>query len=144
MHVDRAMTRDVIWIQPDDDIGAAFELMTKLSIRHLPVIDGTVLVGMLSDRDVLLRAHVKPDGSIDVPPVPAAQVMSHPVLTCGPDATVGEVAAMMIRNKIDSVPITQEDGELTGLVTSTDLLHLLLDGRDEELLPFEFHLRTAV
>ncbi len=141
MRASQAMTRDVIWIQPSDPIDAAFDLMSKLSIRHLPVLDGVTLVGMLSDRDILLRAHELGDGRLDVPPTPAEQVMSQPVLTCPPTATIAEVAALMLRQKIDSVPIVLEDGELVGLVTSSDLLQLLLERGEEEPLPFEFRLR---
>ena len=49
----------------------------------------------------------------------------------------------MLEHKIDSIPIVDYSGSLTGLVTSTDLLALLVDHDEAQMLPFDFRLRTA-
>lgn len=127
------MTRDIIWLEPDDSIEAAYDLMAKLSIRHIPVVEGSRIVGMLSDRDVLTWGNVK-HGVLTLPKMPIAEVMARMLITCPPSATVAELAALMLQHKIDSIPIVDEGNELLGLVTSSDLLTLLAEGeRIEEV-----------
>jgi acetoin utilization protein AcuB len=143
MKAHAAMTRDVVCIAPADDLDAAHAIMERLSIRHLPVLDGETLVGILSDRDVLLFAQLEEDELV-VPTIPVQHVMTPTPITVGPNATVGAVADLMLSNKIDSVPVVDANGKLVGLVTSSDLLELLRtrDDRENKVLPFEWHLRT--
>lgn len=150
MRATAAMTRNVICIQPDDSLEDAYSLMKEWNIRHLPVLEETVLVGMLSDRDVLLHASKKEIGGglieVHVPRVPVRQVMSRGLLTCRPTSSVAYVAGLMAEQKIDCVPVTDMDGRMIGLVTSTDLMQLLRDRDDVggKVIPFEFNLRTEV
>ena len=64
-------------------------------------------------------------------------------VTCLPNTAVRQVAQLMLQHKIDSIPIVSYSGALSGLVTSTDLLGLLVDLDEAQLLPFDFRLRTA-
>ena len=65
-------------------------------------------------------------------------------VTCLSNASVSQVAKLMLEHKIDSIPIVSYSGTLTGLVTaSTDLLALLVEQHEAQLLPFDFRLRTA-
>ncbi len=143
-----AMTRQVICIKPTDPLNAAHALMNEWGIRHLPVLEHGRLVGILSDRDVLMRAAADPahgpGGALRVPAVEVAQAMTTHPITCRPASSVSYVAGLMVEYKIDSVPVTDAEGRLVGLVTSTDLLQLLRDRGEEahQIIPFEFHLRT--
>ena len=56
MKVLAKMTRDVVTVAVDDDIGMAFELMIDGNFHHLPVVDAGAVVGIISDRDILLHA----------------------------------------------------------------------------------------
>lgn len=144
MRIDSAMTREVIWIEPTDDLVVAHGLMTGLGIRHLPVIDKGRLVGILSDRDIRAFSTVK-DGFLSVPDLEVAEVMTRDLVTCPPTASVSEVGEKMLKNKIDSIPIVSDDGTLAGLVTTADMIQLLID-REESVpkkLPFEFTLVEA-
>ena len=139
------MTRDVVWIEPGDDLQLAWGLMCRLSIRHLPVVERSRLVGILSDRDVLAFAGVR-DGLLEIPQVPVSEAMTCDVVTCGPGEPVSAIGERMLRNKFDSMPIVEEDRFLVGLVTSSDLIQLLVDrerGRSEPL-PFDFELRNGL
>ena len=65
-------------------------------------------------------------------------------MTCFANASVSQVAKLMLDHKIDSIPIVSHSGSLTGLVTSTDLLGLLVDQDEAQVIPFDFRLRRAV
>jgi acetoin utilization protein AcuB len=102
--------------------------MTREHIRHLPVVRAGALIGMLSDRDVLARGTIGTDGTVHVPPhTTVAEAMTPtPLLTCEASTDVQELARAMTEQKIDAIPVVH-GLRLVGLVTSTDLLGLLLD-----------------
>jgi acetoin utilization protein AcuB len=127
------MTRNVVIVSPSVSVGAAAKMMSRLRIRHLPVVESGRLAGILSDRD--LAKHSR--GTT------CAEAMTPSPITCAPDAPIGRVARLMIDGKIDSVPVVGSKGELIGLVTSADLLSLLVDRTELQALPFDFQLRLA-
>jgi CBS domain-containing protein len=133
MHTSALMTRDVVVASPTLSVGVAARLMRRLHVRHLPVVDDRKLVGILSDRDLIKHAA---DAS-------CGQAMTPAPVTCSQDASVGRVASLMLEHKIDSVPVVSVSGTLIGLVTSTDLLGLLVDRAQAQVLPFDFKLRLA-
>lgn len=140
----QAMTRNVVCIHPTDSLESAKDVMGEWEIRHLPVIEGGKLVGILSDRDILLHTTVGVSGDQVVTDIEVGEVMTHDVVTCYPSDSIAKIATIMTERKIDSLPVVESDGELVGLVTSTDLLELLKEkdvldsGR---LIPWSYHLR---
>ena len=141
MRIDAAMTREVIWIEPTDDLVLAHGLMTGLGIRHLPVIENGRIAGILSDRDIRSFSSVK-DGFLSVPDLLVSEAMTRDLITCPLTASVSDVGEKMLQNKIDCVPILSSDGTLAGLVTSSDLIQLLIDREESasKRIPFEFKL----
>jgi CBS domain-containing protein len=137
------MTREVIVIRPDFPLGYAWELMRTRHIRHLPVAIEGDLFGMLSDRDVLTWATRAPSGELVVPDVSVRAAMTRPVLTCARGATVSHIARTMTEHKIDALPVVDDEGRLVGIVTSTDLMALLIERKDAQVLPFDFELLTV-
>jgi acetoin utilization protein AcuB len=131
------MTREVIVVIPELPLSAAWTLMERRRIRHLPVVRGETLLGILSDRDVLLHARRGPGGQLDVPRDPVGGLMTPSPVTCEPSTTVAELVHIMTERKIDAIPVVSDD-KLVGLVTSTDLLLLLLDFDRDHQLPFDF------
>jgi len=91
------------------------------------------LVGILSDRDLLKHT----------PGTSCGAAMTAAPVTCSSNASVSQVAQLMLEHRIDSIPIVGYSGVLTGLVTSTDLLALLVDRNEAQVIPFDFRLRTA-
>jgi acetoin utilization protein AcuB len=131
------MTTDVVVVPPGLSLSAAYAVMERLRIRHLPVVRAGALVGILSDRDVLARATLREDGSLDVPEDAVALAMTPAPITCEPTTSVAEIARIMTERKIDAVPIMR-GSRIIGLVTSTDLMLLLVGVREACALPFGF------
>src|SRR5690606_32608614 len=110
-----SMTRDVTVIPSNFGLHAAYELMQRRRMRHLLVVRGGALVGILSDRDVLLHATPGTDGAPVVPASPVANAMTPHPITCEPTTTVAELAKIMTEHKIDAVPVLNGPGRLVGL-----------------------------
>lgn len=121
----QAMTRDVICISPNEALEAAHDIMGEWDIRHLPVVEDGRLVGILSDRDVLLHSSKGAGNEWDVEEVDVGEVMTPDPITCSPTDSIAHIASVMTERKIDSLPVVEDDGDLVGLITSTDLLELL-------------------
>ncbi len=122
------MTLELRCIDEDTPIDVAWNQMQHMRVRHLPVVEGKRLVGMLSDRDLLQRATRGIDGKLRFPDLCAAEAMTFHPKTARPDASVAALAAQMVEGHIDAIPIVSPGGELLGLVTSADLLMLIAAG----------------
>jgi acetoin utilization protein AcuB len=132
------MTRLVVVVPPQITLDLAWDVMQKRRIRHLPVVQGGTLLGILSDRDVLVRARLTDDGTISVPSTPVVHAMTPSPATCEPDQSVSSIVRVMTERKIDAMPVLDARERLVGLVTSTDLLLLLIEPDSERPLPFTF------
>jgi acetoin utilization protein AcuB len=109
-----------ITIGAGDSLGTAQRVMARSHVRHLPVISGSRLVGMLSERDVLAaRARAGADDDWWAQPVEAA--MSTPPQTAAPDDSLTEIAGRMAVSKIGAMPVV-ELGQLLGIATVSDVL----------------------
>jgi acetoin utilization protein AcuB len=141
MQVHVPVTRDVLVIPPSISVANGWKLLGQRHIRHLPVVSDGKLVGIISDRDCLRLAHNTPSGELAFVDRAVGDIMTLDPVVCAPTDTVAEVCRVMIERKIDSLPVVA-DGRLVGLVTSTDLLELLVH-REKERLPFAFHVELA-
>jgi CBS domain-containing protein len=139
MKAGAAMTREVICVEADDTLTDAYQIMTEREIRHLPVVEGRKLIGILSDRDILRYANAE-DPGIDVPEYPIELAMTPNPMTCRLGTEVAAIGTAMIENKIDCLPVVDDAGELVGLVTSTDLVEMLVarEAPAARPLPFSF------
>ena len=134
------MTRKVFVVPPDLALSAAWDLMSRKHFRHLPVVSGQALIGMLSDRDILARATME-QGTIRIPDMPVIEAATPWPHVCAPNTNVRDVVHLMTEKKIDAVPVVDVANRLVGLVTSTDLLLLLISLDEARVpLPFTFHL----
>lgn len=144
MEASQIMIRDVLIVAPETSLETAWRVMQRHRVRHLLVVSGGSLLGILSDRDVLVRASLADDGAVVVPLVAVASAMTLSPVTCEADTSVGAIAALMIDRRLDAVPLVSAADSLVGLVTSTDLLALLAERPPEERLPFRFAVEEAV
>jgi acetoin utilization protein AcuB len=124
MRAAEIMTKDVHTVPPEMAASDAWELMRRQRIHHLVVRGGTRVVGVLSDRDAGGRG----GASLRARSV-VADLMTAPVVTTDPDATVRQIANLMRGRTIGCLPVTTR-GRVVGIVTVSDLLALLGRGVD--------------
>jgi CBS domain-containing protein len=127
MNVEAVMTRDVAVVNPTDSVRAAAAVLKQLNIGSAPVCNGRSLVGMLTDRDIAVRAVA--DGR-DPLNTPVEQVMTRDVVYCFEDQDVQEVADAMAASQVRRMPILNRQHELVGIVSLGDLA---VDLADDEL-----------
>jgi acetoin utilization protein AcuB len=127
--VGKWMSKHVFSIRPHDELMDAVEIMTANRVRHVPVIDGDRLVGIISDRDVrnaLPKRRNVPDRSCDLSlSKPAAQAMTKHPMTIPVAFSIHEAAEIMCREKIGALPVV-DDGRIVGIITTEDLLWALM------------------
>ncbi len=132
------MQTKVVTVGVGERLSTVEDIMRLGRVRHMPVVHGGQLVGVLSQRD-LLRASLSELGSFGsdarrafLHGIAIADVMSKPPITITPRHHVREAARLMATHKIGCLPVV-EGGLLMGLITETDVLGWVARG-----LPSEF------
>jgi CBS domain-containing protein len=119
MKLSEIMTHPVEVIQPDDSLRVAAKKMRDRDIGFLPVCDGETLLGVLSDRDITIRALA--DG-MDVNIMLGRDLMTTPAIYCYEDQDVSEAARIMEEHQIRRlVVLSREDERLVGVISLGDL-----------------------
>jgi CBS domain-containing protein len=136
MKVVDVMTQNPLSMTPSETVGQADEIMSENRIRQLPVVDGSTLVGIITDRDI--RSFLD-SGSLLVPDARAKalateikEVMSTDPLTLSPDDDLQEALELLIEEKIGGIPVMDQAEGLVGIVTYVDVLRCFLDLLREE------------
>src|SRR5215212_7149624 len=119
MKLAEIMTREVEVMQLDDSLQSAAKKMRDRNIGCLPVCDGTELMGVLSDRNITIRALA--DG-MDVNVMMGRDLMTTPAIYCFDDQDVSEAARIMEENQIRRlVVLSRDDNGLVGVISLGDL-----------------------
>ena len=114
MLVNEAMSRDVRVANPKQGIREAAKIMAEIDAGALPVGDNDRLVGMITDRDIAIRAVALGKG----PDTPVSEVMSsEQVLYCYEDDELDKVAKNMGDEKVRRLPVVNKDKRLVGIVS---------------------------
>lgn len=124
MPVDEFTTPDPVTANEDMMIDELRGLMERHGIRHVPVVRGDAVVGVISDRDVRLVAGLTAAEKLQVR---AADIMAPDPLTVSADTPLDEVAYAMSEKKVGSAIVRDEDGQLVGIFTATDALNALIE-----------------
>lgn len=120
-------------LRPRDTLAKALKLLRSEGIRHVPIVAGEAVVGIVSDRDVrralgrlpLARQWEGPAGTHGVIDARLEEIMTQDVVTAEPGEALAGVADRMVTSKIGALPVL-DDGQLVGIITETDLLEVFL------------------
>ena len=117
MKIKDVMTTDVVVAGPEQTIADAARMMARCDAGALPVGEDDRLVGMITDRDIAIRAVAR-----DLPPdTPVRECMSKEVLYCFQDEDVEHVADNMGEQKVRRLPVLDREKRLVGIVSLGDL-----------------------
>jgi CBS domain-containing protein len=122
------MQTKVVTITAGERLSTVEDIMRLGRVRHMPVVKGGELVGVVSERDLLraslsnIHAFGDDERRAFLHVVEIGEVMSRPPVTIRSDASVEEAAGQMADRKIGCLPVVDELGRLVGLVTETDVL----------------------
>jgi CBS domain-containing membrane protein len=129
------MTHEVQTVGRNDQLAVADTLMKQSRIRHLPVLDADGMVcAVVSQRDLFRGALLRALGfggraeDAMLRQVAVKEAMSEEIHTATPDLSVADAARTMIERRIGCLPVV-EGGKLVGMVTETDFVRLVADGR---------------
>jgi acetoin utilization protein AcuB len=131
MKIADLMSTKLYTVSPDDSVEGAVRLLQQRGVRHLLVLDGHDLVGILSDRDLkraldttkAKRKKVLNLGGLYflLEPILVREIMTRDPTSVGPDTTAQQAASTMVKNRFGALPVVKA-GKLIGIVTETDLL----------------------
>ena len=117
MKVSKCMTRDVELVSPTQTIREAAQMMAELDAGALPVQQDDRLVGMITDRDIAVRAVAQGKS----PETPVRDVMSPELLYCFDDEEIEDVSRNMGEVKVRRLPVVNRDKRLVGIISIGDL-----------------------
>ncbi len=148
MLVSNGMSKDVITIDVDDSMQEAVNSLKQHEIRMLPVMKKGKLVGIVTDRD-LKKASASDATTLDIheliyllAKIKVQSVMTKDPITVPQDYTVEETAEVLLENKISGAPVVDQNGDVVGTITQTDLFKVLiaLTGVGNRGIQFAFQL----
>jgi len=125
------MTSDVITLNHTDNLETAEQLFREKNIRHIPVVSGKSVIGMLSLTDLLRIsfADAASEENVDTTVYKMftlEQVMAKKIVSISSDTTIKEAAEILSKKEFHALPVV-DNGELTGIATTTDMINYLLD-----------------
>jgi CBS domain-containing protein len=116
--ISEIMSTDVRVVEPQETLRRAAEMMVRLDVGALPVVTDNQLMGMLTDRDIVVRgvaAGLSPDAGC------VSDVMTREVLYCTADQDTREVLELMGEKQVRRLPVVDDDRHLVGIVSIGDL-----------------------
>jgi CBS domain-containing protein len=151
MKVSDIMTHEVVFVRPDTPVSEVAELLVKHNISGVPVVDNTKIMGVVTEEDLIMR-----DTIIDAPHVlsifdsvfylgsrkhfdeemhkilatEAGELMRGKAVVISAEASVQELATLMVKKEVNPVPVVDADGLLCGIVSRSDLVKLMV--REQE------------
>jgi CBS domain-containing protein len=134
MSAHELMTPNPVTVTPQASVVEAWDLMRELEIRHVPVVENGVLVGMLSDRD-LARFDIARLLTVEgaealrhAVGTAVVKVMSSDVIAVNPETELAEIVELLVEHRIGAVPVVRSDTrEVVGIVSYVDVLRAFQD-----------------
>lgn len=113
------MNKKIYTAEPHHSLNVIYAMMKKLSIRHIPITSENVVLGLISEKDLLLRAQFKNE-KIEFPSMNVKEILKNHFITCSPYTSAGNIAATMIACKTRCILVI--DNILKGIITTSDIL----------------------
>lgn len=146
------MTRDVLSVSPDASVSEIARLMWEHNVSGVPVVDeNRQVLGMVTELDLVVRntrfklpgfftlldatiyfetpAHIR-ERLKHILGITAGEIMSHPAATIAADATITDLAELMVDRRVTPVPVV-ENGRLVGIVSRADIVRLMAQAWEE-------------
>jgi len=117
MKIAECMTSDVEVVRPDASIQDAARMMLDADAGSMPVCDGKRLLGMVTDRDIAIRAVAEGRGCDTL----VKEIMTDDILYCYEDQDIAEVARQMSDQQVRRLPVVSRDKDLVGIVSLGDI-----------------------
>jgi predicted transcriptional regulator len=130
--VSSIMTKNVVKLNLSDDLTKAEILFKKHHIRHIPVVNGNVIIGMLSYTDLLrisFADSIEDEDDVDTTVYnmfKVEQVMAKKLVSISPETTIKEASQILASKEFHALPVCEGD-LLVGIITTTDLIKYLID-----------------
>jgi CBS domain-containing protein len=118
MKVRDVMTPSPATCEPTTPLRLVAQLMSDHDCAAIPIARSGELVGIVTDRDIACRAVAAFE---EVSEIPAARVMTAPVLTIGPDEPIDHAIELMEENSLHHLPVIGKDGRVVGMIAQSDL-----------------------
>ena len=127
------MTKEVITLNSKDDLETAERIFKKKKIRHIPVVSGDKIIGMLSYTDLLRISFAdaidEDEDTVDTVVYnmfTIEQVMAKNLTTVTSTTTIKEAAEILAKKEFHALPVV-DDSKLIGIITTTDLINYLIE-----------------
>lgn len=133
------MASPVVTLPPEATMAEAWELIRTRGFRHVPVVSrNKELVGIISDRDLLLEAgticsKVSQQDNAGQEQMTIQCLIKRRVLTASPDTGIREIARILFEERIGSMPIVDDKGILVGIITRSDILRTIVNNAPLDL-----------
>jgi CBS domain-containing protein len=141
------MTREVVFVRPETPVGDVARLMVKYNISGVPVVENDKVIGIVTEEDLIMR-----DAIVDMPHVfslfdsvfyvgskkhfeeemqkilatEASGLMTGRAVLISEEASVQELATVMMKKEVNPIPVIGPDGHLSGIVSRSDLVRLMV------------------
>jgi CBS domain-containing protein len=119
MQVFEAMTPEVVSVPPETTLVDAAQTMKELDVGPLPVCDGDQLLGMLTDRDIIVRAIAE---ARDPRTTEVREIMTPEVVCCREADDVRQAAKLMQEQQLRRLLVVNDEGRLVGIVSLGDIV----------------------
>lgn len=105
-------------VTPDTPVSEAARLMESEDVGALPVLDGEQLAGIITDRDIVIRAVASEK---DPKGMPVREIASREVATIGPDDSLSDALKLMASAQVRRIPVVDEGNRLVGMLSQADI-----------------------
>ena len=117
MKVSEAMTAQVTTAQPTDSIQSVAKIMAQVDTGAVPIFDDGKVVGLVTDRDIVLRVVAEGRSFADA----ISEVMTDEVQSCKADDNLADAAAQMASHQLRRLIVTDENGKMAGILSLGDI-----------------------